>query len=69
LQGLLGDLWVWLNPWYVPWRVASRVFGLPADDANRSRLPNWLGYWPAFVLFLAFAWFELIDPAPDDPAR
>ncbi|TJV72264.1 MAG: hypothetical protein E5X76_12665, partial [Mesorhizobium sp.] len=69
LQGLLGDLWSWLNPWYGPWRVASRVFGLPADDASRSRLPNWLGYWPAFVLFFAFAWFELIDPAPDDPAR
>ncbi|WP_411967913.1 hypothetical protein [Mesorhizobium sp. CA6] len=69
LQGLLGDLWAWLNPWYGPWRVASRVFGLPADDASRSRLPNWLGYWPAFVLFFAFAWFELIDPAPDDPAR
>jgi hypothetical protein len=69
LQGLLGDLWSWLNPWYGPWRVASRVFGLSADDANRSRLPNWLGYWPAFVLFFAFAWFELIDPAPDDPAH
>ncbi|CDX15968.1 conserved membrane hypothetical protein [Mesorhizobium sp. ORS 3359] len=69
LQGLLGDLWVWLNPWCGPWRVASRVLGLPADDEKRSRLPNSLGYWPAFVLFFAFAWFELIDPAPDDPAR
>ena len=69
LQGVLGDLWAWLNPWYGPWRVASRVFGLRADDATRSRLPDWLGYWPAFVLFFAFAGFELIDPAPDDPAR
>ncbi|WP_246684921.1 hypothetical protein, partial [Mesorhizobium sp. B2-7-1] len=69
LQGVLGDLWSWLNPWYGPWRVASRVFGLRADDAKPSRLPNWLGFWPAFVLFFAFAWFELIDPAPDDPAR
>ncbi|HEX5997857.1 MAG TPA: hypothetical protein VFZ16_00430 [Hyphomicrobiaceae bacterium] len=31
--------------------------------------PSWLGYWPAIVLFLGFAWFELIDIAPDDPAR
>ncbi|TPI53282.1 hypothetical protein FJ420_32035 [Mesorhizobium sp. B3-1-3] len=69
LQGVLGDLWSWLNPWYGPWRVASRVFGIHAGDAKRSRLPSWLGYWPAFVLFFAFAWFELIDPAPDDPAR
>ncbi|RWE92495.1 hypothetical protein, partial [Mesorhizobium sp.] len=33
------------------------------------RPPPWLGCWPAVVLFFAFAWFELIDPAPDDPAR
>ena len=33
------------------------------------QLPERLGYWPAFILFAGFAWFELIDPAPDDPAR
>ncbi len=27
-----------------------------------------LGYWPAIIGLLAFAWFELIHPAPDDPA-
>ncbi|TPI10146.1 hypothetical protein, partial [Mesorhizobium sp. B4-1-1] len=69
LQGIVGNLWSWLNPWYGPWRVASRVFGIHAGDAKRSGLPSSLGYWPAFVLFFAFAWFELIDPAPDDPAR
>jgi hypothetical protein len=31
--------------------------------------PPWLGYWPAIVLFLGFAWFELIDIAPDHPER
>ena len=69
LQGMLGDLWSWLNPWYGPWRVAALVFGLREDETRPSRLPPWLGFWPAFVLFFAFAWFELIDPAPDDPAR
>ncbi|RWI24533.1 MAG: hypothetical protein EOQ94_02295 [Mesorhizobium sp.] len=69
LQGVFGDLWSWLNPWYGPWRVASRVFNLRTDEAEPSRLPKWLGYWPAFVLFFGFAWFELIDPAPDDPSR
>ncbi|MBZ9849757.1 hypothetical protein LB565_17370 [Mesorhizobium sp. CA14] len=69
LQGVFGDFWSWLNPWYGPWRVASRVFSIQAGDAKPSRLLNWLGYWPAFALFFAFAWFELIDPAPDDPAR
>jgi hypothetical protein len=65
LQGLFGNLWSWLNPWYGLWRVISRLFG----KRQTWRPPPWLGCWPAFVLFFAFAWFELIDPAPDDPAR
>ncbi|WP_434724839.1 hypothetical protein [Mesorhizobium sp. RIZ17] len=69
LQGIFGDLWAWLNPWYGPWRVVSRLFGRHGDETQPSRLPNGLGFWPTFVLFFAFAWFELIDPAPDDPAR
>ncbi|TPI70952.1 hypothetical protein [Mesorhizobium sp. B2-8-9] len=69
LQGVFGDLWSWLNPWYGPWRVLSRLVGSRRAEAPPSRLINWLGYWPAFALFFAFAWFELIDPAPDDPAR
>jgi len=67
LQGVLGDLWSWLNPWQGPWRLAARLFG--TGDEGRWRLPRWLGCWPAAILFFAFAWFELIDPAPDDPAR
>ncbi|MEO5760446.1 MAG: hypothetical protein ABIQ51_26730 [Mesorhizobium sp.] len=63
LQGVFGDLWSWLNPWY----GLSRLFG--RHDSGTWRLPAWLGCWPAVVLFFAFAWFELIDPAPDDPAR
>ncbi|PDQ22777.1 hypothetical protein CN311_02230 [Mesorhizobium sanjuanii] len=69
LQGLLGDLWSWLNPWYGPWRLAIRLIGRRGDKTLQSRLPAWLGCWPAVILFFAFAWFELIDPAPDDPAR
>nr|WP_246135845.1 hypothetical protein [Mesorhizobium intechi] len=67
LQGVFGDLWSWLNPWIGPWRLASRLLG--TGEGGPWRLPRWLGSWPAVILFLAFAWFELIDPAPDDPAR
>ena len=69
LQGAFGDLWSSLNPWYGPWRVAAGVLGLEGAGKERPRLQPWLGFWPAFVLFFAFAWFELIDPAPDDPSR
>ncbi|MEP9372289.1 hypothetical protein [Mesorhizobium sp. KR1-2] len=66
LQGLFGNLWASINPWYGPWRVVSAL--LPSAVQGR-RLPVRLGYWPAVFLFFGFAWFELIDPAPDDPAR
>ncbi|WP_292639883.1 hypothetical protein, partial [Mesorhizobium sp.] len=66
LQGVFGDLWSWLNPWYGPWRLVSRLSG--GNNEGRWRLPRWLGCWSAVILFFAFAWFELIDPAPDDPA-
>ncbi|RWE16291.1 MAG: hypothetical protein EOS61_06835, partial [Mesorhizobium sp.] len=68
LQGVFGDLWSWLNPWYGPWRVVSLLVGKSGSETPQ-RLPSRLGLWPAFALFLAFAWFELIDPAPDDPSR
>src|SRR5690606_24167832 len=65
LQGIAGDLWRWINPWYAPARLLSRLLGRGTGD----RMPAWLGYWPAIVQFFAFAWFELVYPAPDDPAR
>ena len=68
LQGLLGDLWSWINPWYGPWRSSVALFGRE-DEAQETSPAAWLGNWPAVILFFAFAWFELIDPAPDDPAR
>ncbi|UCI19833.1 hypothetical protein FJ970_02320 [Mesorhizobium sp. B2-1-8] len=67
LQGVFGDLWAWLNPWYGPWRLLSRLSG--RGDEAAWQLPQSLGRWPAVVMFIAFAWFELVYPAPDDPAR
>ena len=65
-HGLVGNLWWWINPWYAPWRLLSRL----ATAAQRPiPLPQWAGYWPAIAQFAAFAWFELVYPAPDDPAR
>ncbi len=67
VQGLAGNLWWWIDPWYGPWRVLRRLAG---DREGRAvlRLPAVVGYWPALALFFGFAWFELIHPAPDDPA-
>jgi len=63
VQGLVGDVWRWINPWYGPVQLVRRW--LPAP----RRLPEAEGCWPAILLFAGFAWFELVDVAPDDPAR
>ena len=65
IQGLLGDAWRWINPWYGPYRLVSRLTGPAAPLA----LPRWMSCWPAVALLFGFAWFELVYPAPDDPAR
>ncbi|MGE0283978.1 MAG: hypothetical protein AB7P20_25660 [Rhizobiaceae bacterium] len=67
VQGLIGNVWYWLDPWYAPHRLLTGV--VPTLRDAPFRLPIRLGYWPAVVLFLAFAWFELIDLAPEDPPR
>lgn len=63
-QGALGDIWRFIDPWYAPWRAFCVLTGRRID---KETLPGRLGYWPALVQFFAFAWFELVHPAPDDP--
>ncbi|WP_337918531.1 hypothetical protein [Pseudaminobacter soli (ex Zhang et al. 2022)] len=64
IVGVFGNFWSWIDPWYAPVRMARRLFSKP-----HLAYPKALGYWPAVVLFAGFAWFELIDIAPDDPYR
>ncbi|TYR33981.1 hypothetical protein FY036_05665 [Mesorhizobium microcysteis] len=66
LQGVVGNLWWWINPLYAPWRALT---GLTGHREGFVPMPDRLGYWPAVALFFGFAWFELVYLAPDDPAR
>jgi hypothetical protein len=66
-QGLLGNLWPWINPWYGPWRIVTRLIG--RKDKPLLSWPRALSFWPAVAGLAAFAWFELAYPAPDDPSR
>lgn len=68
-QALFGNLWRFLNPWLAPYRLIRRLSGDRGSSPGLLGYPPWFGYGPAILLFLGFAWFELIDPAPDDPAR
>jgi hypothetical protein len=68
-HALAGDLWAHVNPWSGLHRALT---GLPAlrrwRQAPPLAYPAAIGHWPAVAFLLAFAWFELIHPAPADPA-
>ncbi len=66
IQCLTGDLWRFLNPWQGPTRLTRRLCRLPN---SLLKLPKGVGYLPAIIIFVSFAWFELIDIAPEDPKR
>lgn len=66
LQALVGDLWRMVEPWRAPLALLARLRGTGRPPL---RLPVAIGHAPAIAQFAGFAWFELVDPAPDDPAR
>ncbi len=68
VQGLFGDLWRWIEPWYGPWRLVMRLLGRP-DARPFLPYPRWAASWPAFAGFAAFVWFELVYIAPADPEK
>jgi len=50
LTTLAGDVFALANPWRLLARGLSR---------GRYAYPDWLGYWPALLLYMAFIWSEL----------
>jgi hypothetical protein len=69
LQAAVGNVWGLVNPWLAPYRLIARLMGRRDGDEPPLRYSERLGYWPAVLAFVAFAWFELIDLKPDDPER
>ena len=68
-HAVLGYLWPVVNPWTAFARLVRRLLGRTGgDDAGVLDWPGALGAWPAVALLVLFAWFELVHPAPQDPA-
>jgi len=54
LHAAIGNLWRGLNPWRGVYRLVTKLPGLNAwRERPPLAYPKWLGYWPAFVQFLA----------------
>lgn len=64
-QGVLGDLWRWLNPWSGPVALLRRTVNIRPF----LRFPTQLGHSVAILTFMAFVGFLLADPAPADPTH
>ena len=60
LHPLFGNLWGVLNPFTGINAVLMRGRAPPLS------YPDGAGYWPAVLIFFAFAWFQLVYPAPED---
>ena len=68
-HAVLGFVWPIVNPWTALAHLVRRLLGLTGSD--HEGLLDWpeaLGAWPAVAVLLLFAWFELVHPAPQDPA-
>jgi hypothetical protein len=66
----VGDLWALVNPWNALFAGAEKAVRLLRPGARLSLdrpYPGRLGNWPAVLLFLAFAWLELISGEGEDP--
>lgn len=71
VSALAGDLWTLINPWRATFGWSEALYRrlLPARELSfRLPYPAALGVWPGLVLFLAFAWVELIFPGRAVPA-
>ena len=62
---LFGDVFRAFNPWLAAARLAGRALGHRRPPP--LPYPDWLGYWPAAIGLLGFAWIELVSVRGDRP--
>lgn len=63
VSALIGNLWALVNPWKILFGWAEQLYRHVTCGAELSRAwpyPRTLGVWPGVLLFLVFAWVELV---------
>ncbi len=61
LSAFVGNVWSVVNPWAAIFDWCEHLLSrLPVPGRAKVSWPKTLGVWPATVLFLVFAWLELI---------
>ena len=63
ISALVGNIWAAVNPWRTLFRWSDAIYRRTrpgSEFAPRFSYPKWLGVWPGFLLFVSFAWIELV---------
>ena len=56
---LLGNVWMFVNPWKITFEWFQRISGYSDDEEDAPfRYPDGLDVWPALLLFFLFTWSE-----------
>ena len=66
-HAVFGNFWSVLNPWRFPVRMLRRLAGAAAEGNGPVALPDWVKGWPAILLLMGIAWYELVSLSPEDP--
>jgi len=68
IAALIGNFWPTINPWANIFDGVEKLLRPRTPLGLRLPYPKWLGVWPAIILFVLFAWFELINETAKTPA-
>jgi len=67
-HAVFGNLWSYLNPWTGLLQVLKIPDGILVNTTSESsRNQTAKSCWPAMIIFILFAWFELVSLSPEDP--
>lgn len=72
VSAFVGNVWILVNPWRTLFVWAQSVYKRAGGKGELSlhlAYPEALGIWPAFALFAALSWIELVYPSPALPAH
>lgn len=71
-SALIGNIWSLINPWSATFSWAEHFYHRvnPEGDLDLGQdYPSSLGVWPGLILFLGFAWTEIVYGQSSVPGR
>lgn len=71
VSAFIGSVWPLVNPLDTLFAWAEALGARMRQQSAQPRLiyPEWLGVWPAALLFLIFLWLEIVWEGSDRPAH